>query len=61
MYWRNTTRIRPAHMMQWATTVAISAPVMSNSGNRIKLSARLTVADATMNHWSSSKWPRTAR
>lgn len=36
--------------MQWATTVAISAPVISYSGNRIKLSARFTVADATMNH-----------
>ena len=28
--------MRPAHMMQWATTVAISAPVMSNRGKSRK-------------------------
>ena len=27
----------------------------------MKLNSFVTVADATMNHWSSSKWPSTAR
>ena len=61
LYRRNTTTTRPAHMMQWATTVAMSAPVMSNIGNRMKLRMRLTTAELTMNHWSCSKWPSTAR
>ena len=57
----NTTLARPSHIKQWANNVAAVTPASPKGMTSTKLKTRLDTPLATMNHWSCSKWPSTAR